>query len=119
MFNKPKKTIEKDSLNKDIKKEVRSVAKVGGEKLVLNIEVPLKDVDSLAIKEKEQKKEQKKKEGIKLSKEYIINQLKANIGRDLFDINTYFIISSEIDVVYKKAIESINDKTFKKMKIAN
>ncbi len=71
-----------------------------------------KEIDSVAVKEKK-----KKFEGINLSKEYIINQLKANIGRNLFDINTYYIISSDIDDVYKKAIETFNDKTFKKYKI--
>ncbi|NTW34203.1 MAG: S41 family peptidase [Bacteroidetes bacterium] len=100
-FKKAKKTVEKDSLNKEIK------------------EVPIKEADSLAIKEKEEKKEQEKIKGIELSKEYIANQLKANIGRDLFDVNTYFVISSEIDDLYLKAVESINDKTFKKMKIGN
>jgi len=60
------------------------------------------------------KKDQK---GIDLSKEYLLNQLKANIGRDLFDINTYFIISSGIDDVYNKAINAINDKTFRQYKI--
>lgn len=57
-------------------------------------------------------------DGFELSKEYITNQLKANIGRGLFDINTYFMISSDIDDVYQEAIEAINDKnTFKKYKI--
>lgn len=56
--------------------------------------------------------------GFNLSKEYISNQLKANIGRGLWDINTYFIISSEIDDVYQKAIEVMNDKAFAKMKVA-
>jgi carboxyl-terminal processing protease len=56
--------------------------------------------------------------GLKLSQEYISNQLKANIGRGLWDINTYFIVSTEIDDVYKKALEVMNDKTFSKMKIA-
>ena len=59
----------------------------------------------------------KDKAGMNLSKEYIVNQLKASIGGDIFDLNTRFIISSEIDDVYQKAIQAINDKTFKKYKI--
>jgi len=55
--------------------------------------------------------------GLELSKEYLMNQLKANIGRGLFDIQAYFVISSEIDDVYQKAIEAMNDKTFKQYKI--
>lgn len=59
--------------------------------------------------------------GIELSKEYITNQLKANIGRGLYDTNTYntyWLISSNIDEVYHEAIKAINDKTvFKKYKI--
>ncbi|MFA4852465.1 MAG: S41 family peptidase [Bacteroidales bacterium] len=74
-----------------------------------------KDIDSSTVKEKE--KEKKKREEINLSKKYIINQLKANIGRSLFDINTYFLITANIDDVYKKAIEAMNDKTFKQYKI--
>jgi carboxyl-terminal processing protease len=72
-----------------------------------------KEIDSSAVKAKEKKR----REEINLSKEYIINQLKANIGRSLFDINTYFIITANIDEVYKKAIEAMNDKTFKQYKI--
>lgn len=55
--------------------------------------------------------------GLELSKAFLINQLKANIGRGLFDIATYFLISAEIDDVYQKAIEEMNDKTFKQYKI--
>ncbi|MFH0865193.1 MAG: S41 family peptidase [Bacteroidota bacterium] len=56
--------------------------------------------------------------GIELSKEYITNQLKANIGRGLYDINTYYLISSDIDDVYQEAIKAIDDKTvFKKYKV--
>lgn len=56
--------------------------------------------------------------GIELSKEYLINQLKANIGRGLYDINTYYLVSSGIDDVYQEAIKAINDKSvFKKYKI--
>ena len=59
----------------------------------------------------------KDKAGIELSKEYLVNQLKANIGSGLFDFNTFFEIFVEIDDVYKKAIDSFNDKTFKQYKI--
>jgi carboxyl-terminal processing protease len=69
----------------------------------------------IAYAEKEGVKKDKK--GIELSKEYLLNQIKANIGSSLFDVNTYYVISSAIDDDYKKALESINDKTFKKFKI--
>lgn len=60
----------------------------------------------------------KNQAGIDLSKEYIINQLKANIGRGLFDTNTWYLISSDIDETYQDAIKAINDKAvFKKYKI--
>jgi carboxyl-terminal processing protease len=55
--------------------------------------------------------------GLELSKEYLLNQLKANIGRGLFDIQTYFLISTEIDDAYQEAIKAMNDKTFKQYKI--
>jgi carboxyl-terminal processing protease len=55
--------------------------------------------------------------GLDLSKEYLMNQLKALIGRNLFDINTYYLITSDIDDVYQKALETISDKTFKKYNI--
>ena len=55
--------------------------------------------------------------GLELSKEYLLNQLKANIGRGLFDIETYFVVSSAIDDVYQEAIKAMNDKTFKQYKI--
>ncbi len=69
----------------------------------------------IAYAEKEGVKKNQK--GIELSKEYLINQIKANIGSSLFDVNTYYVISSGIDDDYKKAIEMMNDKTFKKYKI--
>ncbi|HNW98145.1 MAG TPA: S41 family peptidase [Bacteroidales bacterium] len=75
---------------------------------LLNEFIKFTEADSL-------KKDEK---GFELSKEYIVNQLKANIGRGLFDINAYFLISTEIDDVYQDAIKAINDKTtFKKYKI--
>ncbi len=57
------------------------------------------------------------KPGLELSKEYVLNQIKALLGRNMFDMNTYFVISAEIDDVYKQAINAINDKTFKQKKI--
>jgi carboxyl-terminal processing protease len=60
-------------------------------------------------------------QGIELSKEYILNQLKANVGRGLFDGNTYdtfYLITSAIDETYLEAIKAIQDKSvFKKYKI--
>jgi carboxyl-terminal processing protease len=69
----------------------------------------------VAFAEKEGVK--KDKAGLDLSKEYLVNQLKALIGRNLFDINTYYVITSDIDDIYQKALEAISDKTFKKYKI--
>lgn len=68
-----------------------------------------------AYAEKEGVKKDEK--GFELSKEYIINQIKALIVRNIFDLNSAFRVSLSIDKTYKKAIEMMKDNTFKKYKI--
>ncbi len=57
-------------------------------------------------------------EEIEMSKKYILNVIKALLARNLFNINAYYEINSQLDDGFLKAVELINDKkTFKKMKI--
>ncbi|MBK8488128.1 MAG: hypothetical protein IPL48_10095 [Bacteroidetes bacterium] len=44
--------------------------------------------------------------------------LKASLARDLYDFEAFWIVYNSYDDAYKKAIESLNDDTFSKMKIA-
>ncbi len=57
-------------------------------------------------------------EDYKVSETMILTQLKALIARDLWDINAYFYIVNDINPFYTKALQSLNDDTFSKMKIA-
>jgi len=55
--------------------------------------------------------------GINASKEYIIIQIKALIARNVWDYNAYIQMYSTIDDAIIKAIEVMNDNTFRKMDI--
>jgi len=46
-------------------------------------------------------------------------QIKALIARDIFNFGAYFYIINDSDDTFNKAVESIKDNTFSKMKIAN
>jgi carboxyl-terminal processing protease len=48
-------------------------------------------------------------EGIKISKNYIKQYMKALIARDLFGYSTYYLIINEGDPVYEKAVEALNN----------
>jgi len=56
-------------------------------------------------------------EGIKTSKTLIIIRLKALIARNLWDTSAFFEISNELNDALNKAIETLNDNTFKKEKL--
>lgn len=66
----------------------------------------------------EKEKAGKDKKGLETSKVIITTEIKADIGRSLFDsnllYNTYFRIAKDVDDMLLKAIDAINDKTFKK-----
>ena len=55
--------------------------------------------------------------GIKTSEKLITTQLKALIARDLWDTNAYYVIINDINVFMVKALQCLEDDTFKKMKI--
>ena len=55
--------------------------------------------------------------GIKTSEKLITTQLKALIARDLWDTNAYYVIINDINVFMTKAIQCLQDDTFKKMKV--
>jgi carboxyl-terminal processing protease len=56
--------------------------------------------------------------GYKTSEKLINTQLKALIARDLFGTNAYYVIVNDINAFYTKALQSLEDNTFEKMKIA-
>lgn len=65
------------------------------------------------------KKEVKKDDdGYKRSERVIKTQIKALMARDLWNTNAYFVMINDINVFYNKAIESMTNNTFEKMKIA-
>ena len=61
----------------------------------------------------------KDEEQFKLCEEKLGNYIKATIARDLFDFQAYWIVSNSDDEAYLKALSSIKDDTFKRMKIAS
>ena len=65
------------------------------------------------------KKDVKKDEaGFKRSEEVIKTQLKALMARDLWNTNAYFVLINDINSFYKKALQSMDNNTFERMKIA-
>jgi len=60
----------------------------------------------------------KDEEALKRSAEIIKAQIKALIARDLYNISAYFYIINKMDDTFQKAVQSIKDNTFEKMKIA-
>lgn len=56
--------------------------------------------------------------GIETSREYIELQIKALIARNIFDFSAYIRMYSTIDDAIEKAVEVLEDDTFKKMKIS-
>jgi len=56
--------------------------------------------------------------GYETSKELMRVQLKALIARDLWNSNAYWQVINQINPFYKKALESLKDDTFDKLKIA-
>lgn len=53
-----------------------------------------------------------------LCEEKLGQVIKAVIARDLFDFEAYWIVANSTDEAYLKALESLSDDTFNKMKIA-
>lgn len=65
------------------------------------------------------KKDVKKDEaGYKRSEEVIKTQIKALMARDLWNTNAYFVLINDINSFYQKALQSMDNSTFEKMKIA-
>jgi carboxyl-terminal processing protease len=65
----------------------------------------------------EKKNIKRDNDGIKTSEKLITTQLKALIARDLWDTNAYYVIINDINVFMVKALQCLEDDTFKKMKI--
>lgn len=66
----------------------------------------------------EKKGVKKDEEGIKTSAKLIRTQLKALVARDLWNTNAYYVVINDINSFFKKALESLEDDTFSRMKIA-
>ena len=58
-----------------------------------------------------------KEEGFKRSRPIIENQIKARIASELFGNDAMYRVFNEMNPIYKKAVESMNDATFTKMKV--
>jgi len=56
--------------------------------------------------------------GYETSKELLRHQLKALIARDLWNIDAYWQVINEINPFFLKALESLRNDTFERMKIA-
>ena len=66
----------------------------------------------------EKKSVKKDEAGLKTAEKFIRTQLNALICRDLWGINAYYVIINDINIFYTRALESLEDNTFEKMKIA-
>jgi carboxyl-terminal processing protease len=55
--------------------------------------------------------------GLKTSERLITTQMKALIARDLWDTNAYYVVINDINVFLVKALQCLQDDTFKKMKV--
>ena len=56
--------------------------------------------------------------GINASERYIRLLVKAQIARNLWDTNAFYVIYNDVNNALQKAIQSIKDNTFERMKIA-
>lgn len=56
--------------------------------------------------------------GFRTSERLIRLQLKALVARNLWDIGAYFQVINDINVVLQRAIDSINDNSFERLKIS-
>ncbi|MFM9055812.1 MAG: S41 family peptidase [Bacteroidota bacterium] len=72
--------------------------------------------DFIAYAEKKNVKYDEK--GFKTSEKLIKTQLKALIARDLWNTTAYYYIINDINTFYTKALESLRNDTFSKLKIA-
>lgn len=61
---------------------------------------------------------EKNKEGLETSKKLISNLIKALIAQGFWKTNGFYEIRSEINHGYQKAVEALQDDTFKKMDLA-
>ena len=66
----------------------------------------------------EKKSVKRNEEGIKKSDRLIKTQLKALVARDLWNTTAYYYVINDINPFLTKALESLDDRTFEKMKIA-
>ena len=66
----------------------------------------------------EKKGTKKNEEGLKTSDKLIRTQLKALIARDLWNTSSYYYVINDINGFVEKALESLDDDSFEKMKIA-
>jgi len=66
----------------------------------------------------EKKGVKKDEAGIRTSEKLIRTQLKALVARDLWNTNAYYVVINDINSFFKKALESLDDGTFARMKIA-
>ena len=61
---------------------------------------------------------EKDEEQFKLAEEKLSNVIKSVIARDLYNFEAYWIVTNNDDEAYLKALSSIKDQTFQKLKIA-
>jgi carboxyl-terminal processing protease len=61
---------------------------------------------------------EKDEKGIATSGSLINIQLRALMARDLWNSSAYFEVINDINNIYQKALQSLQDNTFDKMKIA-
>lgn len=66
----------------------------------------------------EKKSVKRNEEGMKKSDALIRTQLKALVARDLWNSTAYYLVINDINQFMSKSLESLEDKTFEKMKIA-
>ena len=66
----------------------------------------------------EKKKVEFNEDDFKVSEKPIINLIKAQFARNLWNTSAYFQLYNQINPDYIKAIEVINDDSFNKMKLS-
>ena len=66
----------------------------------------------------DKKNVKKDEKGFATSEKLIKTQLRALIARDLWNSNAYYVIINDINPFLTKALQSFDDNTFEKMKIA-
>ena len=103
---------EKEMKPKKVEVDGTVEVKIGDEEIVLQVDT------ATVTAEKEKDFATRKAEGLETSGKVIRTRLKALLARSIWQTEAFYRVFNAEDDAVKKAIESIDDKTFRRMKLS-